>query len=85
MLQQPISISRIPMTHKTYKNKIKDNNNKADLWKKINESFDIDIDKKKFKKDETSVECIYRNSGQRKLRHMSIRRLTIRRGFSYLH
>ena len=66
MLEQ--SISRIPTTHKTYKNKIKDNNNnnnKADLWKKINESFDIEIDKKQFKKDETSVECIYRNSGQR--------------------
>ena len=63
MLEQ--SIARIPTTHKTYKNKIKDNNNKADLWKKINESFDIDIDKKQFKKDETSVECIYRNSGQR--------------------
>ena len=66
MLEQ--SISRIPNTHKTYKNKIKDNNNnsnKADLWKKINDSFKIDIDKKQFKKDETSVECIYRNSGQR--------------------
>ena len=52
MLEQ--SIARIPTTHKTYKNKIKDNNNnnnKADLWKKINESFDIDIDKKQFKKD----------------------------------
>jgi transcription initiation factor TFIIIB Brf1 subunit/transcription initiation factor TFIIB len=61
------SISRIPNTHKTYKNKIKDNNNsnKADLWKKINDSFKIDIDKKQLKKDETSVECIYRNSGQR--------------------
>ena len=47
MLEQ--SISRIPTTHKTYKNKIKDNNNnnnKADLWKKINESFDIEIDKR---------------------------------------
>ena len=59
------SISRIPNTHKTHKNKIKDNSNKAELWKKINESFNIDIDKKKFKKDETNVECIYRNSGQR--------------------
>ena len=56
---------RIQSTHKTYKNKINNNSNKADLWKKINESFDIDIDKKQFKKDETSVECIYRNTGQR--------------------
>ena len=59
------SLSRIPNTHKTYKNKINPNSNKAELWKKINESFDIDIDKKQFKKDDTNVECIYRNTGQR--------------------
>ena len=59
------SLSRIPNTHKTCKNKINPNSNKADLWKKINESFHIDIDKKQFKKDDTSVECIYRNTGQR--------------------
>jgi hypothetical protein len=58
--------SRIQNTHKTYKNKISNNiSNKTDLWKKINDSFEIDIDKKQFKKDETSVECIYRNTGQR--------------------
>ena len=63
------SLSRIPPTHKTYKNKINSNSNKTELWKKINESFkiEIDTDKKQINKsdDTTSVECIYRNNGQR--------------------
>ena len=37
------SLARIPTTHKTYKNKINHNSisNKADLWDKINQSFNI--------------------------------------------
>ena len=38
------SLSRIPITHKTYKNKITNHNNKADLWEKINESFRLSSD-----------------------------------------
>jgi transcription initiation factor TFIIB len=60
-----MSLSRLPITHKTCKNKINTNNNKAELWKKINESFHLDLDKKEFKKDDSNVECIYRSSGQR--------------------
>jgi hypothetical protein len=50
--------SRIQPTHKTYKNKINNNSNKADLWKKINESFDIDIDKLKQAYYSMSIEDI---------------------------
>ena len=74
MLDSVSLSSRIPTTHKTYKNKNKinlynnnsGNNSKTELWKKINESFDLDTDKKKFNSDGSScVECIYRNTGQR--------------------
>ena len=61
----------IPITHKTYKNKINSNStsNKTNLWEKITESFHIDSEKKthnvvdKFSKD--NIECIYRSAGQR--------------------
>ena len=38
----------IPITHKTYKNKINSNStsNKTNLWEKITESFHIDSEKK---------------------------------------
>ena len=65
------SLSRIPITHKTYKNKITNHNNKADLWEKINESFRLSSDSRagvqKTAQDKESIECIYRNAGQREL------------------
>jgi hypothetical protein len=36
----------IPITHKTYKNKINANSNKTNLWEKITESFQLDSEKK---------------------------------------
>jgi transcription initiation factor TFIIIB Brf1 subunit/transcription initiation factor TFIIB len=66
------SLSRIPITHKTYKNKINNNsNNKADLWEKINESFRLYNDSRtgiqKAAQDKESIECIYRTAGQREV------------------
>ena len=65
------SLSRIPITHKTYKNKITNHNNKADLWEKITESFRLSSDSRagvqKAAQDKESIECIYRNAGQREL------------------
>ena len=65
------SLSRIPTTHKTYKNKITNNNNKSDLWEKINESFRLCNDSRAGvqtpAQDKESIECIYRRAGQREI------------------
>jgi transcription initiation factor TFIIIB Brf1 subunit/transcription initiation factor TFIIB len=72
MPEPSLSLSRIPITHKTYKNKINNNiNNKADLWEKINESFRLCNDSRagvqKVAQDRDSIECIYRSAGQREM------------------